>query len=187
MRSARSRSGKARCSTFTPIPTTYLAPFFDTPSFGPEDGELTGQTLLEGTYTVGFTIGWNYTVDGQFKSSTTNATFDFVLGNSGVVEPRQVVKLENCNRCHDQLQVHGGTRQEVVAVESLTLERHEQRAGRKRASVSADGIEVAVLAAKARRYGASCFGEAHDRHRFWSASRATVTSEKGCRTPPMSW
>jgi len=98
----------------TAIPATYLAPFFDTPSFGPEDGELTGEALLEGTYTVGFTIGWNYTVDGAFKHDTANATFDFVLGNSGVVEPRQVVKLENCNRCHDQLRVHGGTRQEVT-------------------------------------------------------------------------
>ena len=35
------------------IPATYLAPFNDTASFGPEDGELTGQALLEGTYTRG--------------------------------------------------------------------------------------------------------------------------------------
>src|SRR5262249_52649575 len=38
------------------IPSTYLAPFNDTPSFGPEDGELTGQPLLDGTYTVGLTF-----------------------------------------------------------------------------------------------------------------------------------
>ena len=96
-----------------PIPATYLPPFFDTPSFGPDDGELTGQTLLEGTYTVGFTFGWNFTVDGKFEHDTGNATFDFVLGNSGVVEPRQVVKIENCNRCHDNLRVHGDTRQDA--------------------------------------------------------------------------
>src|SRR5262245_54628629 len=57
--------------TFVPqLPATYLAPFFDTPSFGPDDGELTGQALLDGTYTVGFTIGWNFRVDGEFKSDT---------------------------------------------------------------------------------------------------------------------
>ena len=39
-----------------PIPSTYLAPINDTPSCGPEDGELTGQTLLEGTYTIGLTF-----------------------------------------------------------------------------------------------------------------------------------
>jgi hypothetical protein len=97
----------------TPLPATYLAPYFDTPSFGPEDGELTGQPLLDGTYTVGLTFGWNFTVDGEFKHDTGNATFDFVVGDSGVVEPREVIKLDNCNRCHERLLVHGDTRQDV--------------------------------------------------------------------------
>src|SRR5262249_161581 len=34
----------------TPIPATYLPPIGDTPAFGPDDGELAGQPLLEGTY-----------------------------------------------------------------------------------------------------------------------------------------
>jgi hypothetical protein len=96
----------------SPIPATYLAPFFDSASFGPADGELTGQPLLDGTYTVGFTFGWNFTVDGAFAHDTGNATFDFVIG-AGALQPRQVVKLDNCNRCHDRLLVHGETRQDV--------------------------------------------------------------------------
>lgn len=97
-----------------PIPATYLAPFNDTPSFGPEDGELTGEALLEGTYTVGLTFSWDYTVDGVSERDSGNATIDFVIGNTGTVEPRQVVKIENCNRCHDQLRAHGGRREDAA-------------------------------------------------------------------------
>jgi hypothetical protein len=49
----------------TAIPATYAAPINDTPSFGPEDGELTGQALLDGTYTIGLTFSWDYTIDGE--------------------------------------------------------------------------------------------------------------------------
>ena len=100
--------------TFVPqLPATFLAPFFDTPSFGPDDGELTDQPLLDGTYTVGFTIGWNYTVDGEFKHDTANATFDFLFGSATTLAHREVVTLGNCNRCHEHLRVHGGTRNDV--------------------------------------------------------------------------
>jgi OmcA/MtrC family decaheme c-type cytochrome len=95
------------------IPTTYLPPFNDTPAFGPEDGELTGQPLLDGTYTVGLTFTWNYTVDGASESDSGNAEIDFLMGAGGTLQSREVVKIENCNRCHDQLQVHGGKREDA--------------------------------------------------------------------------
>ena len=98
----------------TPIPATYLAPFNDSPAFGPEDGELTGQALLEGTYTVGMTFSWDFTVDGESERDSGNATVDFVLGNSGAVESREVVKIESCNRCHVEFRIHGGRREEVA-------------------------------------------------------------------------
>lgn len=96
-----------------PLPATYLAPFNDTGAFGPEDGELTGQALLEGTYTVGLTFGWDFKVDGASKRDADNATIDFVLGNSGNPEPRQVVTIENCNRCHSELRIHGSRREDA--------------------------------------------------------------------------
>jgi hypothetical protein len=37
-----------------------------------------------------------------------------VLGNSGVVEPRAVVDLDNCNRCHEDLRIHGSRRKDVA-------------------------------------------------------------------------
>ena len=98
----------------SPIPAQYLAPFNDTDAFGPDDGELAGQDLLEGTYTVGLTFSWDFTVDGESERDSGNGTFDFVLGDSGTVESREVVKIENCNRCHDKLQAHGGRRQIVT-------------------------------------------------------------------------
>lgn len=97
-----------------PLPATYLAPINDSASFGPEDGELTGQALLEGTYTLGLTFAWEFTVDGEEELDAENATFDFVVGNSGVVEPREVVTIENCNRCHTELRIHGGRREEAT-------------------------------------------------------------------------
>jgi OmcA/MtrC family decaheme c-type cytochrome len=97
----------------TAIPASYLAPINDTPAFGPEDGELTGQALLEGTYTVGLTLGWDFTVDGESERDSGNATASFVIG-AGAAEPREVVRIENCNRCHEQLRVHGGRREEAT-------------------------------------------------------------------------
>ena len=96
------------------IPATYLAPINDSPAFGVEDGELAGQALLEGTYTVGLTFSWDFTIDGESERDSGNATVDFVLGNSGAVEHREVVKIENCNRCHDELRIHGGRREEAT-------------------------------------------------------------------------
>src|SRR5262249_50246623 len=76
--------------TTSALPATYLAPFNDSPAFGPDDGELTGQALLEGTYTLGLTFSWDFTVNGLSERDSGNGTVDFVLGNSGVVEPREV-------------------------------------------------------------------------------------------------
>jgi len=97
--------------TFTnPIPTTYLPPLNDSPDLGPESGELTGQQLLDGTYTVGLYFGWNYTLNGVNERDAGDATRDFLLGPTAVLEPRELVTSENCNACHDSLRFHGGLR-----------------------------------------------------------------------------
>jgi OmcA/MtrC family decaheme c-type cytochrome len=95
-----------------PIPETYLAPLNDTASFGADDGELAGEPLLGGTYTVGIYTAWNYTVDGEDFRDAGNATFDFLLGTTPEIAPREVVLVENCNQCHVELQAHGGLRRE---------------------------------------------------------------------------
>ncbi|MCC6409391.1 MAG: hypothetical protein IT453_19690 [Planctomycetes bacterium] len=98
----------------SPIPATYAAPYNDTASFDEDDGELTGQALLSGTYTVGMYVRWNYTVDGETFRDVDNATYDFALGTVGSLQPREVVTDANCNACHDELQAHGGSRRDVV-------------------------------------------------------------------------
>ncbi len=95
----------------SPIPATYLPPLNDTAAFGADDGELAGQALLDGTYTVGLYFGWSYLVDGDSEREVGEDTFDFLLGPTAVLESRQVVKSDNCNRCHGDLQAHGGSRQ----------------------------------------------------------------------------
>jgi OmcA/MtrC family decaheme c-type cytochrome len=47
-----------------------------------------------------FDLGTNY----------DSATFDFVPNGSKVVSTRDVVRTESCNKCHDQLAFHGGSR-----------------------------------------------------------------------------
>ena len=97
-----------------PIPAVYAPPLNDTPSFGPDDGELTGEDLLSGTYTVGAYFAFAYKVDGADYRNVGNATADFPFGSSTTIEPREVVKQDNCNRCHQDLQAHGGLRRDVT-------------------------------------------------------------------------
>jgi hypothetical protein len=94
----------------SPLPAAYLPPLNDSPDLGLESGELTGQALLDGTYTVGIYFAWDYTVGGVDERDAGDATFDFVLGASATLEPREVVTTEHCNRCHDSLRFHGGQR-----------------------------------------------------------------------------
>lgn len=100
-------------SAATPIPTTYLAPLNDSPSFGPGDGELTGQALLAGTYTVGMTGYKAYVVEGITYRDSDNAVSHFNIGPSPVLAPRQVVTTTNCNECHTSLMAHGRSARKV--------------------------------------------------------------------------
>jgi hypothetical protein len=99
-----------------PLPQTFLAPFNDTPDFDTDDGELAGQPLLDGTYTVGLSVAFTYTVDGQPDSfrDVGNATFDFRVGNAPLADPREVVTRDNCNTCHVDIQEHGGLYREPL-------------------------------------------------------------------------
>jgi OmcA/MtrC family decaheme c-type cytochrome len=95
------------------LPAAYLAPINDTTAFGDLDGELTGDPLLAGTYTVGFWCRWNYTVDGNDYKDVGQATAEFLVNGAATVASREVVKTDNCNRCHSEIQFHGGSRRTV--------------------------------------------------------------------------
>ncbi len=51
-----------------------------------------------------FDLGTNY----------ASATFDFVPNGSAVAVVRDVIRTESCNRCHDQLSGHGGSRRGIT-------------------------------------------------------------------------
>ncbi len=95
-----------------PLPATYLAPLNDSLSFGAGDGELQGENLLAGTYTVGMYFRWPYTAGGETKRDADDDTFDFLFGGAMEVVTRDVVASANCNQCHSVLQAHGGQRRD---------------------------------------------------------------------------
>ena len=112
--SVRNADGSYTYRFADPIPAVYAAPYNDTPSFGPGDGELTGQPLVGGTYTVGLYTRWDFDVEGESAEQAGNVTFDFLLGGATALAPREVVRQENCNACHADLQAHGGMRKDVT-------------------------------------------------------------------------
>ncbi|MBI5851442.1 MAG: hypothetical protein HZB39_10535 [Planctomycetes bacterium] len=98
----------------TPIPSVYAAPYHDTASFGAVDGELTGQALAAGTYTVGLALAWHYTVDGEEHIDAGNAVEDVLFGDAAAaLVAREVVKQDNCNECHTSLRHHDGIHRDV--------------------------------------------------------------------------
>jgi OmcA/MtrC family decaheme c-type cytochrome len=51
-----------------------------------------------------FDLGTNY----------ASATLNFVPNGSAVTQVRDVIRTESCNRCHDQLSAHGGSRRGIA-------------------------------------------------------------------------
>ena len=97
------------------IPAVYAAPYNDSAAFGPLDGELAGEPLLAGTYTVGLAFVWAYTVEGVPFVDVGEAVRDVLVGNgAGVVAPREVVNAGVCDRCHVELSAHGRERRNVT-------------------------------------------------------------------------
>ena len=95
------------------IPATYLPPLNDSTSFGPEDGELQGQALQAGTYTVGIELQTHYVNGSSSYVDAGAAVADFLVGDASALSPRQVVGNDNCNVCHTELRVHDGRRKDV--------------------------------------------------------------------------
>jgi OmcA/MtrC family decaheme c-type cytochrome len=94
-----------------PFPTVYAAPLNDSPAF--VEGELTGQALLDGTYTV---LIESRRVFGSVRKAG-DATMDFVVANNPGSPPalasRELVTQNACNACHNDLQLHGSNRYSV--------------------------------------------------------------------------
>ena len=64
------------------------------------------------THTIGIYGSRNLT---EFNLGTNYAstTFNFVPNGSPVTDVRDVIKTESCNKCHDQLSAHGGSRRGI--------------------------------------------------------------------------
>lgn len=111
-RSTKRALGAYRYQFNVPVPEVYAAPLNDTPTF--TDGELTGQALVSGTYTVGIELRKDYTIDDVVYRDPGNAAFDFLFGDATQIEKREVVTLANCNTCHGELRAHGDNRNNLT-------------------------------------------------------------------------
>lgn len=110
-RAVKTALGKFTYDFPVAIPSTYLAPINDTTAL--TEGELTGQALLDGTYTVGLELRKDYTIGGTVYRDPGNTTADFLLGAATTIDNREVVTLANCNQCHTELRAHGDNRNNV--------------------------------------------------------------------------
>jgi hypothetical protein len=95
------------------IPSVYEAPYNDSTDAGFSQGELAGQALLDGTYTIGIHAYRNYYTPTASFRDVANVEKDFLFGAATTLQPREVVKNANCNACHSTLQAHGGSRRDV--------------------------------------------------------------------------
>jgi hypothetical protein len=108
-RALETAPGRFRFDFPNAIPATYAPPYNDSPSFNANGGELQGRALLQGTYTLGLSFTWDYTVEGRGFRRVGEATQDFLLGTAaGPLTPRAVTTAEHCDRCHGALQAHDG-------------------------------------------------------------------------------
>ncbi|MBI2266750.1 MAG: hypothetical protein HYU64_16575 [Armatimonadetes bacterium] len=112
-RSTQNSDGSYTYKFASPIPSTYAAPDNDSTAFGASDGELQGQALSAGTYTVGMQLSKAYTIGTRSYTDVGNISQDFLLGGAVTLEPREVVKNDNCNRCHANIRAHDGTWRDV--------------------------------------------------------------------------
>jgi hypothetical protein len=112
-RAAKSSDGSFVYTFADGLPATYLPPYNDTTAFGAGDGELTGMALFDGTYTVGISLSWDYTIEGLSYHDVGEAVGSLLFGGSATLVEREVVKQANCNACHLDLRAHGGRRKDI--------------------------------------------------------------------------
>jgi OmcA/MtrC family decaheme c-type cytochrome len=104
-RSVLNADGTYTYTFAAPLPANYGVPVNDTTKF--TDGEVSGP-LAAGTYTVSFAMYKNYWVAGVETKDAGGGTQDFLVGSATTLAPREVVKAENCQRCHEQFRFHEG-------------------------------------------------------------------------------
>ncbi len=108
-RATETAAGHFRFTFANPIPAVFAPPYNDTTSFGLSGGELSGRDLVDGTYTLGLSVTWDYEVAGRPYRRVGEATLDFLLGTgAGELTPRAVTTIEHCDRCHGELRAHDG-------------------------------------------------------------------------------
>ena len=90
-----------------------------TTQVGPGQYSYTFKTKAAGfdptaTQTIGIYGSRNLTTFFNLGTEYASTTFSFVPNGSSVVTTRDVIRDASCNRCHDQLSAHGGSRRGIA-------------------------------------------------------------------------
>jgi OmcA/MtrC family decaheme c-type cytochrome len=90
-----------------------------TTQLGPGQYSYTFKTKAAGfdptaTQTIGIYGSRNLTTFFNLGTEYASTTFNFVPNGSPVVATRDVIRDASCNRCHDQLSAHGGSRRGIA-------------------------------------------------------------------------
>jgi len=94
-----------------PIPAAYPAQWNDTPDLGGEAGDLQGEALLDGTYTLVINAALEAVDEGGgFWYDSDGGVEHVLLGGAEAIGLREVVAQESCEGCHTRLEAHGGLR-----------------------------------------------------------------------------
>ena len=64
------------------------------------------------THTIGIYASRDFT-EFDLGTNYASTTFNFVPDGSAVTQVRDVIRTQSCNRCHDQLSAHGGSRRGI--------------------------------------------------------------------------
>jgi hypothetical protein len=137
-RALRNADGSYTYTFASALPAAYGPPLFDTTKF--TTGELTGQPLEHGTYTLALRLYRTYAVGTDSLRDVGSQTRDFPLGTGSVLEPREVVTTNNCNQCHRAVQAHGGTYRDV----NLCLTCHTAGAEDRNSTDTGDSTPVTI-------------------------------------------
>ncbi|RME84001.1 MAG: hypothetical protein D6785_06045 [Planctomycetota bacterium] len=101
-------------SDFT-IPSVYPPPLYSTETMNETNGRWNGKSIVSGTYRLGL---WSFQINQPLVHNERNiyhigtppAVIDFNIGTSTTIDPNNIVSEEKCNRCHNEIVYHGGTR-----------------------------------------------------------------------------
>jgi hypothetical protein len=98
------------------MPPVYPGTHNESPGLGLDWGDWLGLPIVEGTYTIDIRAvrPVQFSVIGEttsYNDASPSTMREFLVGDASTIEPDTIISSpDNCYRCHDDIQFHGGGR-----------------------------------------------------------------------------